>query len=154
MNRQNPLIRPAGVEDVSALHRLSGELGYPSTPSEIDARLDRLARSRDDAVFVAQSDGGEILGWVHVFSALRLESDGFAEIGGLVVSDRWRRRGVGQALMRSCLDWATERGHEKLRVRTRTGREEAHLFYGSLGFARTKTQEVFDLAPIPQDSPS
>jgi len=40
--------------------------------------------------------------------------------------------------------WARERGFRKIRVRSNALRTEAHVFYPALGFARSKTQHIYD----------
>jgi hypothetical protein len=40
--------------------------------------------------------------------------------------------------------WAADRGIATLRIRTRTTRNDARLFYEDLGFVLTKTQVVFE----------
>jgi hypothetical protein len=58
-------VRRAASKDAGRIAQLSGELGYPATPSEIKVRLRELRPSKLDAVFVGES-GGEVIGWVHV----------------------------------------------------------------------------------------
>jgi GNAT superfamily N-acetyltransferase len=145
-------VRRAIGTDAGELARLSGELGYPSSPEEIGRRLEAFAGRDDHAVLVAvlpgsvgSSERGAIVGWLHVFVAERLESPLFAEIGGLVVDDERRGQGIGKRLAREARTWAESRGCSKLRVRSREERGAAHRFYESLGFRRTKTQAVLDL---------
>ena len=70
---------------------------------------------------------------------------GKAELGGFVVSEGLRGLSIGRLLMAAAQTWARSQGVEKLRVRTRSSRLEAHLFYEGLGFAQTKQQLVYDL---------
>jgi hypothetical protein len=41
-------------------------------------------------------------------------------------------------------DWARNQGLDRLRVRTRASRKEAHAFYEGRGFNLTKEQRVYD----------
>ena len=75
-------IRNAESGDLQGFKNLSTELGYPYNLVQIDQRLKRLFKSESDLVYVAVRNT-EVVGWIHVFEALRLESDPFAEIGGL-----------------------------------------------------------------------
>lgn len=135
-------IRPAESGDVVTLAALAGQLGYPSTPGEVAARLRFLGAHPDlHAAFVAEADG-IIVGWVHVFISARLESDAFAEIGGLVVDDRQRGTGVGKALIQRAEAWSEARGMLRLRVRSNLIREQAHTVYERVGFERIKEQVV------------
>jgi GNAT superfamily N-acetyltransferase len=88
---------------------------------------------------------GEVAGWLHAATALRLESPPYAEIGGLVVEERRRGQGIGERLVRAAIGWAGERGYAELRVRSNVVRADAHRFYRRLGFASVKTQAVFAL---------
>ncbi|MEM6784046.1 MAG: GNAT family N-acetyltransferase [Bacteroidota bacterium] len=137
-------VRPATLHDAQALAALSGQLGYPSSEARLRVRLTSILYAEDHAVFVADDAQGHVLGWIHVCEVRRLESDPFAEIGGLVVHEAHRRRGVGQRLVSEAEAWAAERGVQKLRVRTRTDRNAARAFYASLGFTTAKQQAVLD----------
>ncbi len=137
-------MREAVAADVPALAALAGELGYPSSEGEVGERLRRLLAHSDlHAVFVAEGEAaGEAAGWIHVFAAHRLESEPFAEIGGLVVGAASRGGGLGEALVGRAEAWARERGLAHLRVRSNVVRERAHRFYERLGFERLKSQVV------------
>ena len=137
-------IRAARDGDARAIAALSGELGYPTRAEDVGRRLTRVARADDHAVYVADDDGS-VVGWIHVFASLRLESEPFAELGGLVVGEAWRGRGIGRRLIERASRWARDQSFEALRVRTRAEREDAHRFYRRIGFRLAKTQRVFVL---------
>jgi ribosomal protein S18 acetylase RimI-like enzyme len=137
-------IREALPTDVAALAELSGQLGYPSSVQEISGRLERILGSGEHLVLTAIRPDGSVVGWIHVFIALRVESDGFAEIGGLVVTEELRGRGVGRSLLRAAEKWVADQETRKLRVRTRSTRDDARAFYERLGFCHTKQQHVYD----------
>ncbi len=136
-------IRPAAGDDAEAVATLSGELGYPASAEDVWQRLAEMATTDDHGVYVAEDDGGAVVGWIQVFGALRLGSEPFAEIGGLVVAEAHRGRGIGRRLCERAGRWAREGDFKALRVRTRTEREATHRFYRRVGFRRAKTQEVF-----------
>ena len=138
-------IREATAADVEEIAALSGELGYPSGAEEIGRRMSTILGRDDQSVYVAEAAEGSVVGWIHVFGALRLESEPFAELGGLVVSDPHRGRGIGKLLCEQARRWASENGFRALRVRSRAEREAAHRFYERLGFRRVKTQQVLSL---------
>lgn len=138
-------IRPATPQDAARLAELSTQLGYPATSKDILGRLDRIFGSGEHAVYVAEAREPEtrIAGWVHVFVSRLLEEDSQAEIGGLVVDEAWRGRGVGALLMACAERWAREQGSTTVRVRSNVIREEAHAFYEKLGYSVVKSQKVF-----------
>jgi GNAT superfamily N-acetyltransferase len=95
-------------------------------------RLAAIAMDADHAVFVAEGEDGRIFGWLHVFGSKLLVSSPSAELGGLVVDARSRGAGVGQALMRVAENWASEKGYDRLRVRSNIVRADAHRFYNAI----------------------
>lgn len=137
------LIRPVTESDIEAVASLSSQLGYPSSPSQIARRLDLMKGEADHAVFVAQESTGRVVGWVHVSGRLFVESDPYAEIGGLVVDETHRRQGIGRALLAKAERWALTRGYGELRARSNVIRAEAHGFYARLGYTLVKSQRVF-----------
>lgn len=137
-------IRSATEGDVEVLTALSGELGYPARAEDVGRRLTTMSAATDHAIYVAD-DGGSVIGWIHVFGALRLESEPFAELGGLVVAEAHRGRGIGRLLCERAARWARDGGFRALRVRTRAERAATHRFYRHIGFRRVKTQEIFSL---------
>jgi GNAT superfamily N-acetyltransferase len=143
MANEKFLIRPAQLTDCAEITRLAAELGYSSSPEEMRGRLERLADSSTDVVFVAATGQDTLAGWVHGHLAQFLESELRVEIAGLVVDAKTHRQGIGRALVAAVEKWAAERQVSGMVVRCRTTRPEAHLFYESLGYARYKTQVVF-----------
>ena len=55
---------------------------------------------------------------------------------GMAVALEWRGRGVGTALMQSCVDWARERGIHKLALQVWPHNEAAIRLYERFGFER------------------
>jgi len=66
----------------------------------VTSRLNKILSSASDTIFVSVEDK-TITGWIHVFAALRLESDSFAEICGLVVKEEFRNKGIGKELVKA-----------------------------------------------------
>lgn len=135
------IIREATAADAAALAALSTQLGYPAQPGEAAERL--AALGPEGAVLVAEAHGA-VLGWIHVCGIRFFQSPPFAEVGGLVVDEAARGKGVGKLLVEAGARWAAERGYRKLRVRSNVVREDAHRFYERESFRRVKTQAVFD----------
>jgi GNAT superfamily N-acetyltransferase len=137
-------IRDARVEDASSLAGLSRTLGYPASTEEVLARLLPILASENDCALVACVSDGSVVAWVHVFLTHRIETDRFAELGGLVVAEDQRGEGIGASLMAAAEDWAIDHGVNRIRVRSRSTRVIAHSFYQGLGFTRIKEQGVFE----------
>jgi len=129
--------------DAERVAALAGELGYPSTPAQIDTRFRAGEANPDSRVLVASDSDGRVWGWVEVLGHHLLVSEGTAEVGGLVVDSRARGRGIGRALMAAAEAWARERGYTRLMLRSNTIRTEAHRFYQGLGYTIMKSQHKF-----------
>jgi GNAT superfamily N-acetyltransferase len=144
------VIRPANREDAPALHPLVEELGYFA--ASIADRLCRVLDTTGHHVLVAETRKGQTVGWIHVFGTVRVESDPFAEIGGLVVARSFRGCGAGRRLVAAAERWARDNGYDTLRIRSRTERADAHRFFELQGYSVCKTQRVFErsLAEAPR----
>ncbi len=128
------------ITDSPAVAELATQLGYPSTAAQIERRFHALEETPDARVLVAESPDKTVLGWIHIFSTRHLESDPGAEIGGLVVDEAARGRGVGSALVIAAEAWAKEQGYQVVSVRSNVIRVEAHEFYKSRGYEVLKSQ--------------
>ncbi|HEU5055513.1 MAG TPA: GNAT family N-acetyltransferase [Kofleriaceae bacterium] len=136
-------LRPLQPADAAQVAALADELDYPGvTPALVTARLATIAGSGDHAAWV-HDRGGRLLGLIHAQHMHRIISPSYAEILHLVVSAQARRTGVGRALVDRVVEWARERGVDRVRVRSNVVRDAAHPFYLSLGFERHKTQHVY-----------
>ena len=122
---------------------LAGQLGYPSTQTQVAQRLRRVEGDDRHAVFVAESHDGPVIGWVHVFVCHLVESEPSAEIGGLVVDEQRRSAGVGRMLLEQAETWARMHGCASIRLRSNIIRKEAHAFYLKRGYSIVKTQHAF-----------
>ena len=136
------IIRLPTVDDALVIAQLSGELGYPTNAEVMAKRLSGLLLRDDHHLRVAEIDG-HIAGWIQTHVSASLESGCRAEIVGLVVAARFRRNGVGRALLNDAIKWSTVRGVDALVVRSNVVREESHQFYPSMGFTSTKTQVAY-----------
>lgn len=139
----NYSIRKATNADAKAIADLSLELGYAATTPEIEQRLQLILENKEHCIFVATINS-EVIGWIHAFLAYRIESALFAEIGGLVVAETHRKKGVGKLLVEQITSWANENNCPKIRVRCNRKKEDAHIFYLKNGFVETKEQKIFD----------
>ena len=136
-------MRIAQDQDYKELSRLSLQLGYPCSPEDCRKFFRHLELDPDHIVYVAQSSEDVITGFVHVFKTKRLFLDPFGEIGGLVVDDKFRGKGIGKALLDFSEEWLKEQGCSEMRVRSNVIREEAHQFYLDQGYLINKQQKVF-----------
>jgi len=137
------VLREARLEDSSEINKISRFLGYANVLDEVaNDRLKNLLSSKLNCVWVYENENG-IVGWIHIFHASRVASEGFIEIGGLVVNPQYRREGIGRTLVEHAKEYSRSQGL-KLRVRFNSKREEVHRFYQSIGFSCAKSQYVFE----------
>ena len=139
-------IRPLTAGDASAVAALSSDLGYPTDPAAMDARLKALLAATGHALFGAEDGDGALAGWVHVCTRLLLIDPPSALVEGLVVAAGARRRGVGRALVAAAEDWARRGGARTMRLRSGAPREDAHAFYRALGYEVGKPALGFEKA--------
>ncbi|HSC92929.1 MAG TPA: GNAT family N-acetyltransferase [Gaiellaceae bacterium] len=139
-------VRPAEPRDAEALVRLGSEVG--SEPggwlitlggwrSAGDERryLKALRRYPDAAVYVAETDDGEVVGRLSLARDQHPASAHVADLG-LMVAIGHRRRGIGRALMEQAVAWATASGVLKLELHVFPHNEAAIALYESFGFRR------------------
>jgi GNAT superfamily N-acetyltransferase len=136
-------LRTASIDDSLAIATLVGELGYPASPGDIEARLSLLLGSDRYFIAVATESIAGLLGLVNAERRLNIESGTSYELTGLVVSANARRAGVGSALVAAAEAWALSHGASSLRVRSNVVRPEAHSFYAGRGYALQKTQHCY-----------
>ncbi|WP_294966079.1 GNAT family N-acetyltransferase [uncultured Flavobacterium sp.] len=140
-----PFLRRAELNDAEFINRLSNQLGYKSTIESTRNSLSEILNHADNCIYVCV-DNENIIGWIHGFYSLRVESESFAEIGGLVVDENYRRNGIGKILVEKVIEWTESKKSNKIRVRCNALRKETHVFYNKIGFNETKEQKVFDLS--------
>lgn len=146
MNRSETeiLIRRIEPADAAAVSALCPQLGYERSPAAIQKWIEELNRHpRPQAAFVACA-GEQVIGWVEVSIELRLQSPPRALIGGLVIQEDLRNRGIGRKLSVHAEDWAWRQGVNVVRVTSRSTREAAHRFYLRDGYREVKTSLVFE----------
>jgi RimJ/RimL family protein N-acetyltransferase len=100
-----------------------------------ERRFIRVVRRHPDAVvFVAELDG-ELVGRLSLARDQHPASGHVADLG-LMVDGRYRRQGVGRALMEAAAEWARESGVSKLELHVFPWNEPAIALYESLGYVK------------------
>jgi GNAT superfamily N-acetyltransferase len=137
------MIRAATIDDFERISELSNQLGYVSHSGKTKQRLAEILANTDHCVLIA-IDNKMVVGWIHGFYTQRVESDPFVEIGGLVIDENHRRKGVGRILIQQVAAWAKTKNVGAIRVRCNVVRKEAHQFYHQIGFQEIKEQKIFN----------
>ena len=134
------IVRDARAADVSAVHRLIGQLADAPDEAAFRARFDRAVASDGHRIIVAEVEG-KVVGVLHVFERPALEKPCEAVVQALVVDSTHRSAGVGEALMREAEAWARQRKLPSVSLYSRADRTRAHAFYEGIGY-RVKSTSV------------
>ena len=97
--------------------------------------LKALRRHAGAAVYVAETEGGEVVGRLSVARDVHPASRHVADLG-LMVAAGHRRRGIGKALLDQAVRWAQETGVTKLELHVFPHNEPAIALYDRFGFVR------------------
>jgi ribosomal protein S18 acetylase RimI-like enzyme len=131
------VIREVDVADSELIAELVSELGYPTSVSQMQGRLQAILNDHDYDTLVG-CDGGRVVGFIGTRSGPIYEHEGlYGQIMALAVASSYQRRGVGRALMRSAESRLLERGVTVLIVTSGNHRAGAHAFYESCGYSFT-----------------
>ena len=136
-------IRRAEPSDIGSIVSLAHQLGYPESRDDMELRLERLMLDPDHSVLVAVLNPHGVIGWAHVLMRVSLLEEPMVEIGGLIVEQNHRRKGIGRKLIQAVEQWAQSKGCSRVVVRSNVVRKEAHDFYPNLGYQLSKTQRVY-----------
>lgn len=127
-------LRPIRRQDISALTGLLSQLGYPTTETELDGRLDHWLDDPSSWLVGAENDGDLIgVAALHVLPLLEVTGK-LARLLALVVDERYRGRGVGRTLVTAVEDRARAAGCLALEVNSSRHRTRTHEFYQQLGY--------------------
>ena len=126
----------ATPELVEAMVRLLPQLSS-SAPAPTSAELDEIATSPATVLLVARLDG-RIVGSL-TLALFRIPTGMRAWIEDVVVDEAARGHGVGDALNRTALEIAAERGARTVDLTSRPSREAANRLYRRLGFQPRET---------------
>ena len=138
MTSETPLsIRQARLEDAGPIAELITQLGYPSTPAEMAARLGHILPDANHLSLVAVREG-RVIGVIGVGLAHYYERNGrYARILVLSVAQERRGSGVGGKLLAAAEEWARAAGASSAVVNSGNHRGEAHAFYERNGYRPT-----------------
>lgn len=123
-------VRRATAGDSAEISTLLDELGYKVSPDQVAYEL---ANQPDTVVLVAQVE--QLLAGLAAVNTRRQlhEAAPVSTIDALVVTERMRSRGVGEAIVRAAEDLARQRGACMLDLHSGLERVDARRFYESMG---------------------
>ncbi|MEV0780056.1 GNAT family N-acetyltransferase [Streptomyces sp. NPDC050433] len=155
-------IRAARPDEYAALGEITaraylddGLLDFGEDDPYLETLRNVAARAAGADVLVAVDAGGVVLGGVAYAAGASawadIAGDGEAEFRMLAVASAARGRGVGEALVRACVERArATEGCVRVCLSTRKSMLGAHRIYERLGFVRTPER---DWAPYAELSP-
>lgn len=127
-------LRPVHRSDLARLTVLLDQLGYPADEADVDKRLDGWL---DDPAsrLIGADYRGELVGVAALHVMPMLEIDGkCGRLLALVVDERYRSLGVGQALVTEVEEQARTAGCVKLEITSSRSRTRTQEFYKQLGY--------------------
>ena len=71
-----------------------------------------------------------------------------AEVEGLVVDEKYRRQGMGSALLGACMEWAAGAGASSMRLEVRASNTAALALYRRHGFSAVGCRRAYYSAPV------
>jgi|ERR1700736_2687203 ribosomal protein S18 acetylase RimI-like enzyme len=143
-------VRAVEATDFEALADLMTQLGYETRASEMQMRMEPILANKNYATFVGISDG-KVCGMIGTFTCYTYEhNSSSARILALVVSEKMRGRGVGEALIAAAEKNLAQRNIKRVAVNARFERTRAHEFYQKLGYRKDGFRLVKEL-PLPAD---
>lgn len=134
-NQKNEiLLRKMTIEDIPAVHEV--EVQSFSIPWSEKAFEESLGYSH--AIFLVAEWNGSIAGYVGMYQVFH-EGD----IINVAVAQKYRRMGVGKALMQGIISVAAERGIQNLTLEVRESNQAAIHLYSSFGFISAGIRKDF-----------
>ncbi len=126
-----------------ALQRLIPQLGAHKTPPTFE-ELNQLVNSESSTLLVARhsKEDDPILG-ILCLTIYRVPTGLRSIIEDVIVDERARRQGLGEALVRHAIDLAYKAGAEGVSLTSNPQREAANQLYKSMGFELRKTNPYF-----------
>jgi len=143
-------VRAPEIGDMEALAELMTQLGYPTRTSEMQMRMETILANKHYATFVAVS-GGKVCGMIGTRISYSFEHNNpGGTILALIVSEKMRGRGVGEALIKAAENDLAQKNIRRLAVYTHFRRTRAHEFYEKLGYEKNGFRLVKEL-PLPTE---
>jgi ribosomal protein S18 acetylase RimI-like enzyme len=130
-------VTSASVDVLDALQRLVGELSSSAAKPHA-AELEEIIESPVTRLIAATREDGDVVGMLTLV-LFRIPTGLRAWIEDVVVDQRARGQGVGEALTREAIRIAGESGARTIDLTSNRSREAANRMYRKLGFDRRDT---------------
>ena len=130
-------LRSYRASDLDTLYRID-QTCFPPGVAYSCRELENFITGRRSRTWVAE-DGQETIG----FLVAAREPERTGHIITIDVVERWRRRGVGRALMDAADEWAESEGLVLIYLETAVDNTAAQSFYGRRGYAKFREIENY-----------
>jgi ribosomal protein S18 acetylase RimI-like enzyme len=120
-----------------AFQRLVPQLTNNNPPPSRDL-LAALVKSESSTLLVARADDGSLIGAANLTVYL-VPTGTRAIIEDVIVDEAARGQGLGEALVRRCLEIAREKGAPAVTLTSNPKREAANRLYQRMGFIKRET---------------
>jgi ribosomal protein S18 acetylase RimI-like enzyme len=137
-------VTSASVDVLDALQRLVGELSSSAAKPHA-ADLEEITESPVTRLITATRESGDVVGMLTLV-LFRIPTGLRAWIEDVVVDERARGQGVGEALTREAIRMARDSGARTIDLTSNRSREAANRMYQKLGFSRRDTT-VYRIEP-------
>lgn len=130
--------KPADETACRQLYRdglAGGQIADNDTGLDIDDIVMAYMSADGNHFWVAQIPGGEVVGMIGV-----MLSDGSGEIRRLRVAEKFRRQGIGSALLETALEFCREQNYLKVTLDTFVEREAAVRLFEKFHFRHGKSR--------------
>jgi ribosomal protein S18 acetylase RimI-like enzyme len=136
-------IRSAAITDLEALTGLLGELFEIEEDFSPDAELQRTGLQQlmqePGAIILVAETGEEIAGMCTVQTVISTAEGGPAGIlEDLIIQSKYRKQGIGRALVATAEKWAGERKLKRIQLLMESENEDALAFYFKMGWQGTR----------------
>ena len=147
MTRTNVHIRPAEVGDVKALVGIAEKVDlargtFSGRPLSVESpqfedRFAAIIADHERIIFVAVSEADEVVGFVAAREddLATITRTPVLNVSHLIVLPKFRKKGVGRALLAAVVQLADDRGVDHVTATAGTGARDANRYLARLGFA-------------------
>ncbi|MHB1485115.1 MAG: GNAT family N-acetyltransferase [Saccharofermentanales bacterium] len=137
------IIREAVIDDYKDIYLLNKEsLGYDFPEDQTREQLQTILDIPTDKIYVAEVDR-KVVGYIQLSAYECTYSESLKNILALVVSEEFRKMGIGRKLLQAAEEWAKESGSKGIRLVSSSYRTGAHQFYLNCGYTMRKEQKNF-----------
>ena len=131
------VVRPAASSDSQQVFALTKAFATTFDPrlEAFTTAFDYL-RLQDDALLLVADDAGQLLGYLLGFEHYALFANGRVSwVEEIMIREDYRRKGIGESLMKRFEEWAESRGSKLVALATRRASE----FYAASGYEESAT---------------